>query len=159
MLQAGKTVSRRFCRLACWRHIPQAPSWQNCVLRLRTVRRFFAISGFQNRVARRSRRWRRWLEERRLSSQASRRCGGEPAGVRIIVATVAIVAQYVISYCSPMKSFVSLPGAKPWKRCLFEANTKFFLILFLSSKSITHSPERRERENRMRLPSCFGRFS
>ena len=98
MLQAGKTVSRRFSRFAaCWRHIPQAPSWQNCVLRLRTVRRFFAISGFQNRVARRSRRWRRWLEERRLSSQASRRCGGEPAGVRIIVATVAIVAQYVIS--------------------------------------------------------------
>ena len=94
MLQAGKTVSRRFSRLACWRHIPQAPSWQNCVLRLRAVRRFLRFPVFKIG-------WRAGRDDGDggWGSGVYRRgrCDGEPAGVRIVVATVAIVAQYVIS--------------------------------------------------------------
>ena len=40
------------------------------------------------------------------------------------------------SFKKKYKSFVSLPGTKPWKCCRFEANTKFFFILFLSRKSM-----------------------
>ncbi len=63
----------------------------------------------------------------------------ESNGNRLFPWHTILLARSSMLYCSPIKSSVSLPGAKSWKRCLFEANTKFFLILFLSRKSIIPS--------------------